>query len=400
MLPDENQRTSRNNPHLGPPARERPSTNQVAANIVRGQIDNIYQADANSQASAEQKTIQAASPYDRTHKADRTSIQKEQWNQYHSAWQNYYKQYYERYYLGEVYRMRQRYAQPAPAPTTDNTPTSSVATEAEPAGLATPPVDTETYYDLKYNLLTKVRESAVVVRGSRHFMPIAVAVGVVLLLNFLQFNRILFANVEAYISPGSINPANIIVDPTIDIPVSKDPKLIIPKINVDVPVVYNTTPDQPSQLKAMEGGVAWFGIPGANSRPGQIGNTVLSGHSSNDLFDPGGYKFIFARLDQLVPGDVFYLNYMGTRYTYSITGKEVVRPTDVKALIYDTDKPVVTLITCVPVGTSRDRLLVTAEQVSPNPDEAEAAPERPSNSTKSPAMPGNSPTLLNRVLGG
>jgi sortase A len=217
---------------------------------------------------------------------------------------------------------------------------------------------------------------------------------------FLQYNRVLFANVEAYVSPGNIDPANIIVDPNVSVPISKEPKLIIPKINVDVPVVYDTKPDQASQLKAMENGVAWFGIPGASSRPGQVGNTVISGHSSNDLFDGGNFKFIFARLEQLNIGDTFYLNYEGTRYTYSIVRTEVVKPTDVSKLIYETNKPVVTLITCVPVGTSQNRLLVTAEQISPNPTVAKPAPNTQDESGDSEEMPGNSPTFLNRIFGG
>jgi sortase A len=220
-----------------------------------------------------------------------------------------------------------------------------------------------------------------------------------ILFLFLQYNRILFANVEAYVSPGNIDPANIIVDPNLAVPVSSDPRLIIPKINIDVPVVYDTKPDQISQLDAMTRGVAWFGIPGANSRPGQAGNTVLSGHSSNDLFDPGDYKFIFARLDQLVAGDTFHLNYQGARYTYSVTKKEVVKPTDVQKLIYDTEgKPVVTLITCVPVGTAQSRLLVTAEQINPNPAKAAEAPQAEETESDSGAMPGNSPTLFERLF--
>lgn len=217
---------------------------------------------------------------------------------------------------------------------------------------------------------------------------------------FLQYNRILFANVEAYVSPGNIDPANIIVDPNLSVPISHEPKLIIPKFNIDVPVNYDTTPDQTSQLAAMANGVAWFGIPGANSRPGQAGNTVIAGHSSNGLFDPGDYKFIFARLEQLVPGDTFFLNYQGTRYTYSVTKKEVVRPTDVQKLVYDTNgKPVATLVTCVPVGTAQSRLLVTAEQVSPSPSQAAAAPEAPDADAASQAMPGNSPTFFERIFG-
>ncbi|HEV7952320.1 MAG TPA: hypothetical protein VGO98_03010, partial [Candidatus Saccharimonadales bacterium] len=67
-------------------------------------------------------------------------------------------------------------------------------------------------------------------------------------------------------------------------------------------------------------------------------------------------------------------------------------------LIYPTDKPVLTLITCTPLGTSLNRFLVTAEQVSPSPSAAAAAPEV--GATSEPvAIPGNSPTLLERLFG-
>jgi sortase A len=253
-------------------------------------------------------------------------------------------------------------------------------------------------YDLRSKLLGKMQDSAKKVRKSRHFIPLTAAVCVVLLFLFLQFNRILFANVQAYISPGDIDPANLIVDPSTNVAVNPDPKLIIPKINVDVPVNYNTTPDYNAQMKAMENGVAYFGIPGANSKPGQVGNTVLSGHSSNDFIDQGAYKFIFARLDHLAKGDTVYVNYNSIRYTYTVTDMTIVKPTDVSKLVYKTDKPLLTLITCTPLGTSLNRLLVTAEQVSPDPKSAAPAPG--SASTNQPtSIPGNSPTFVQRLLG-
>ena len=87
------------------------------------------------------------------------------------------------------------------------------------------------------------------------------------------------------------------------------------------------------------------------------------------------------------------------RYTYTITKKEVVKPTDVQKLVYDTGgKPVMTLITCVPLGTAQNRLLVTAEQVSPDPTAAQEAPDAKDTDDEA-AMPGNSPTLLNRLFG-
>ncbi len=417
MPPEDSRRTSPYIPkrtYLRPLANDRPGSAReeaakaAAAGVVRGQIDTIYEKNTSAEqdelSELERQFIEANktkaesfaetshtspdSPYDRTHEADRTTIEASQWEHYHSSWQNYYQQYYERHYLGEMYRMRQTLETHA-----------SVATQSvhnEPVGGQ--PDSEETYNDLRADLLSNVRDSAAKARKSRHFMPFVAAGLTMALFLFLQYNRVLFANVEAYVSPGNIDPANIIVDPNISVPISDEPRLIIPKINVDVPVVYDTKPDQRSQLQAMEGGVAWFGIPGANSKPGQVGNTVLSGHSSNDLFDPGNYKFIFARLEQLQKDDTFYVNYQGTRYTYSITKKEVVKPTDVQKLIYETDKPVMTLITCVPLGTAQNRLLVTAEQVNPNPAEAKAAPDS-ENTVEEAAMPGNSPTFLNRLFG-
>jgi sortase A len=153
-------------------------------------------------------------------------------------------------------------------------------------------------------------------------------------------------------------------------------------------------------MDAMKNGVAYFGIPGANSKPGQIGNTVIAGHSSNDVTDPGDYKFIFARLDALTPGDTIYINYLGKRYVYSVTKKEVVKPTDIQALIYTTNKPVITLLTCTPIGTALNRLLVTAEQISPSPSQAAAAPSTSNTGTQPASIPGNSPTFMERIFGG
>jgi sortase A len=210
------------------------------------------------------------------------------------------------------------------------------------------------------------------------------------------------ATVNAYVSPGSIDPQNIVIDPTSSGVVSPESRLIIPKINVDVPAIYDVGIDHASQMSAMEKGVAHFPIPGANSHPGEVGNTVLSGHSSNDLFDPGDYKFIFAQLEKLEVGDTIYANYNSVRYTYVISKKEVVKPTEVNKLVYPTTKPVLTLITCTPLGTARDRLLVTAEQVSPDPAKAASAPASSGESSgENSSLPGaNSATLLEKLFGG
>ena len=409
MKPDENDDRRMGTPlipqrsfvHNSPSQARNANTQSAAANIVRSQIDSIYTNDAERAAATtsrepattqpQQAELTNTNPYDRT-QVNPAEVQADEWKKYHSAWQDYYRQYYERYYVGEVNRVQQELAART---TTANSQSNTPSPSDEPHEFSRD----EALYDLRSKLRAKVSESAKKVRKSRHFVPIAAACSVMVLFLFLQYNRVLFANVEAYISPGNIDPANIIVDPLTTTAVSSDPKLIIPKINVDVPVIYDVTPDYDAQMKAMEQGVAYFGIPGANSKPGQIGNTVLSGHSSNDIIDPGSYKFIFAQLDRLNKGDAVYVNYNGVRYTYTVTKKEVVTPTEVSKLVYPTDKPVLTLITCTPLGTSLNRLLVTAEQVSPSPTSAQAAPETASAPAEPASMPGNSPTFLQRLFG-
>lgn len=377
------------------PAENRLAQQHAAAQVLRQKIDSLYGGQAvastgNEVTTPAQPSLDTVNPYHRTH-AEHPLPEAEQWKRYHSAWQNYYQQYYEQYYTHQS--KKQQAAQPSSYFTNTIEPTTPAA-ETETVG------KDEALYELRQKLLGKVQTSATKIRKSRHFIPIIAALAVVLLFVFIQYNRFFISNVQAYISPGSMDPQNIVIDPGAEAKVGPEPRLIIPKINVDVPAIYDVGTDNASQMSAMEKGVAQFAIPGANSHPGEIGNTVLSGHSSNDLFDPGDYKFIFSQLEKLQPGDTIYANYKEKRYTYIVTKKEVVKPTEVGKLVYDTNKPVMTLITCTPLGTALNRLLVTAEQVSPDPSTSATAPENPAPSSSNAPLPGNSPTFVERLFGG
>lgn len=365
------------------------SDQTAAANVLRSQIDTLYDGPETPPA-----TVVNEHPYQRTHTAH-VLPEAEQWKEYHSAWQTYYQKYYENYYTAQ---------------TTQQTAAQPVAVENKEGYFSNQPADGEEHTEvlsnnealseLRQKLLGRVQESATKIRKSRHFIPILSAILVVLVFVFIQYNQVLIANVKAYVSPGAINPQNIVVDPTTDIAVPPEPKIIIPKINVDVPVVYDVGTDNASQMAAMESGLAHFPIAGASSHPGEVGNTVIAGHSSNDLFDGGDYKFIFAQLDRLTVGDSIYANFKGKRYTYVVTKTEVVKPNEVNKLVYQTTKPVLTLITCTPLGTALNRLLVTAEQVSPDPTAATAAPAGSGTSNSSSSIPGNNGTLFEKLFGG
>lgn len=398
-----------NNPQDEPTRDESPSTlapqQHAAANLVRGKISHIYETDPPNQpqkTESDSPKDQGQNPYNRTHDPEKSAPH---WQRYHSAWQSYYQQYYHRYYLGQLHTQAQAVEAERAKNEAKNEAKSNFDAATKPqtiVGVTAPKTVARPEIEalIKHDLVKKIQERAKHFRSSHHFMPILSAVIVGVLFLGIQYNRLVVAQVMAYVSPGNTSSQSIIVDPTTDTRVGPAPKLIIPKINVDVPVVYGVKSlDNDTVQKALYGGVVHYPIPGANSLPGQAGNNVILGHSSNDVFDGGNYKFAFVMLERLEKGDVFYINYKSTRYTYSVTSKKVINPDQVNTLVSGTKKPLASLVTCTPVGTALQRLVVTAEQVSPDPGKATPKTSAPKNQNPG-NIPGNSPTLLERLFGG
>lgn len=327
------------------------------------------------------------------HLKDETpKINSESWKRYHTAWQDYYQKYYSEYYANaarnyvEKERLKDAREQK-----------EGIIEDRHQAVTTTTPENDPRDDSLRERIRKKATDNAKKSRRSRRYIPIFAGVAVVLLILFLQYNRLIFAPIMAYVSPGN-TPASEIeaIDPTITRVVSPDPKLIIPKLNVDVPVHFGITVSE--VMPAMNNGVAHYRIAGADAYPGEIGNLIITGHSAGDVYSSNPYKYIFSGLERLEDGDLIYVNYESTRYTYSVTKKEVVEPSNVAALIVDTNKPILTLVTCTPLGTSRYRLLVTAEQISPNSND-ENAPSKPSSGDMATdvVLPSNEPSFFEGI---
>lgn len=152
-------------------------------------------------------------------------------------------------------------------------------------------------------------------------------------------------------------PIAIPVDPIVTMMQAKTNEIYIPKINVSAPVIWNVPEN--NQMPSLENGVAQYS---GTALPGQIGNVFIYGHSSYYWWDKGGYKEIFALLDQLQTSDKIYINYESKVYVYVVTAQKVVSPKDTNVL-NPTSTPTLSLMTCVPVGTSLNRLVVTASQL-------------------------------------
>ena len=136
--------------------------------------------------------------------------------------------------------------------------------------------------------------------------------------------------------------------------------LIIPKINVDAPIIWNV--DENDIIDNLQNGVVHYK---GTALPGQKGNIFISGHSSYYVWAPGNYKDIFATLNKVDVGDNIYIFYNGAKFTYEVTGRKTVWPDDLSVLDQGSSNNL-TLMTCVPIGTNLQRLVVTTKQVSSN----------------------------------
>lgn len=332
-------------------------------------------------------------------------ITSESWKKYHSAWQNYYQKYYSDYYTKAareyIAKERQKDAQKAAKEDTILKSLVSVGKKNYGStGLSLDSDNTNTNTNgaeageesLKQRIHKKAARTTRKKRRHQKYFPILAGISVVLVVLFLQYNRLIFAPIMAYVSPGDAPSSSIeAIDPTITQTVSSEPRLLIPKLNIDVPIRFNIALDE--VMSAMNNGVAHYRIAGASAYPGEIGNFVITGHSAGDVYSSNPYKYIFSGLERLDNGDLIYVNYESTRYTYRVIKKEVIDPTNVAALVIDTDKPILTLVTCTPLGTSRYRLLVTAEQISPNVETASEA-EQYTPVGESDALPANEPSFF------
>jgi len=100
--------------------------------------------------------------------------------------------------------------------------------------------------------------------------------------------------------------------------------------------------------------------------PGQLGNTVIFGHSVlPQFFNSKNYLTIFSTLYKLEQGDEIYLKYDRSTYKYIVEEMFEVQPTNLSVLEQHFDDKSLSLITCSPPGTYIRRLVIKAT-LSPN----------------------------------
>lgn len=126
--------------------------------------------------------------------------------------------------------------------------------------------------------------------------------------------------------------------------------LIIPKINVNLPVGHGTSDEL---LQTMAGHLYGTSLPvGGNST-----HAVIAAHSGLRTSE------LFSRLDELEIGDEINVRILGEQHTYKVNQIKIVLPDECDQYLQIVpDKDLITLYTCTPYGINTHRLLVQAER--------------------------------------
>ena len=159
------------------------------------------------------------------------------------------------------------------------------------------------------------------------------------------------APTTAPVSPDGAIPPTTTAAPEpvpVVVPDTGDPvaRMVIPRLDVDQIVVMGVgTPE----LKMGPGH-----FPGT-PLPGQLGNAAIAGHRTS-------YGAPFGDVDRLEVGDEIVVTTPSGDFRYLITGSEIVDPTAVYVIdTVDATVSSLTLVTCHPRFSTRERLIVYAE---------------------------------------
>lgn len=145
-------------------------------------------------------------------------------------------------------------------------------------------------------------------------------------------------------------------------------RIKIPTIGVDLPIYHGTSD---ATLLRGVGHLEGTALPvgGAST------HAVLTGHRG--LADAE----LFTRLDEIEVGDTFVIEVFDDVLTYRVASTRIVDPDQTESLYPVAGQDLVTLVTCTPLGINTQRILVTAERITPTPirdiEAAGAAPTVP-----------------------
>jgi sortase A len=140
------------------------------------------------------------------------------------------------------------------------------------------------------------------------------------------------------------------VDNNSSLPPPIDNRIVIPSIGVNEPIIESST------INSINDGGTWRRPNTA--KPPDMDNTVIVAHRffGNDIST-------FYHLDKLEVGQLLAIYWEGEEILYEVTETKVVNPSNTE-IENSTTEQQLTLYTCTPIWTARDRLVVIAKPMN------------------------------------
>lgn len=154
--------------------------------------------------------------------------------------------------------------------------------------------------------------------------------------------------------------------PSLDIDITPyENRIIIPKIGKNIPLVdvKNRTISWQSELHNifMQELEKWVVRYPGSVRPWEIGNSFIFWHSSNFPWIKWDYNDVFSLLNNVSYNDEIVIYYNQKKYIYTIKQRNIINPWNVSIFKWNKTKAQVMIMTCRPIWTTINRLVLTWE---------------------------------------
>lgn len=383
-----------------------PQDQNQAADLIRKKLDGLYSQEPDVISEAVESVQERPKKRSKHQKfmADLATSGKS-FAQIQTEWHDYYSrlpdkekhEVWNEFYSAKNHKPELAEQQPTPASSVVQPHTGNMFDPSTPMPKSG---RNETVADIKQQIKKRVSsQNTRNINKKQHLKSIGfgLAAGFVTII-FMLFGFFNERFIAPFITPSKNVSSTPLIADSLSGTVGPDSKLIIPKINVELPVVYDVkTVDEDAVQEGLERGVVHYAT---TSNPGEQGNGAIFGHSSNNILNKGRYKFAFVLLSRLEKDDTFYLEKDGVRYVYKIFDKKVVSPEEVSVLgDVEGKTSTMALITCDPPGTTINRLVVWGEQISPDPSKNAASTALRTDTTPV-QLAGNPDSLWSRIWNG
>ncbi|MDA1292639.1 MAG: sortase [bacterium] len=153
--------------------------------------------------------------------------------------------------------------------------------------------------------------------------------------------------------------------------ISRAWSIVIPSLGIRAPVLLPSMKNWSSrawdmleeqmQVGLNHGAVAYP----HSSGPGRKGNLIIAGHSSPPTESARNSEFgsLFSKLPTINIGEEISIVTNGSPVRYRVEEKTIVSPQTTSILEQQYDESILKLITCFPVGTTRDRMIILAKKI-------------------------------------